>query len=234
MIDFTLLLGLNNNFQINSRSEIALRYNDVSVLENVSVSWFFSKLIGPGCDHAINIFTGLSPNQFGVARSIIVKSVLDTDMSHHFLMMAKMQNHQEELAGKNITEWFSQYNRKGATYNPALDMLCFILHLADISNPAKPHPMFLTWADAILTECFSQGDKETNIGLPISPLCDRTTTGKKQSQVGFIKFVVQPAFECLANNITRVQDVIIPCIETSLKFWEAYDEDEHANGTNNS
>ena len=225
---------MNNNFQINTRTEIALRYNDISVLENVSVSWFFSKLIGHGCDHAINIFSGLTPNQFGVARSVIVKSVLDTDMSHHFLMMAKMQSHQEELAGKDSTEWFSQYTRKGATFNPASDMLCFILHLADISNPAKPYPIFLTWADAILTECFSQGDKEATLGLPISPLCDRATTGKKQSQVGFIKFVVQPAFECLANNITEVEEVIIPCIATSLQFWEEYDEEEHANGTKNN
>lgn len=197
------------------------------------MAWFFSKLIGPERDYAIDIFSELTPDQFVIARSVIVKAVLDTDMSHHFLMMAKMQSHQEELSDKNSADWFSSYNIKGCTFNPALDMLCFILHLADISNPAKPHPMFIRWADSILNECFAQGDKESELGMPISPLCDRTTTGKKQSQVGFIKFVVQPAFVSLSKIIPEVNDVIIPCIESSLDFWENYeDEGEETNGAN--
>jgi hypothetical protein len=154
-------------------------------------------------------------------------------MSHHFLMMAKMQSHQEELASRGSSDWFSSYNVKGCTFNPALDTLCFILHLADISNPAKSHPIFIQWADAILTECFAQGDKEVEMGLPISPLCDRTTTGKKQSQVGFIKFVVQPAFLMLSKILPEVNNDIIPCIESSLEFWENYNEEEEAaNGAN--
>jgi hypothetical protein len=197
------------------------------------VSWFFSKIIGQDRDHAIDIFSALTPEQFVVARSLIVKAVLDTDMSHHFLMMAKMQSHQEELADRGSSDWFSSYNVKGCTFNPALDMLCFILHLADISNPAKSYPTFIRWADAILTECFAQGEKEAEMGLPISPLCDRATTGKKQSQVGFIKYVVQPAFVSLSKIIPEVNHVIVPCIESSLEFWEDYDpEEEEVNGAN--
>ena len=223
---------MNNNFQINSHSQVALQYNDVSVLENSSISWFFSQLIGADRNHSVDIFSGLTPELFKLARCVVIKSVLGTDMSHHFMMMAEMEDHQEELAGKDTTEWLKTYTVKGCTHDPALDMLCFILHLADISNPAKPHPMFIRWADAVLAEFYAQGDKESEMGLPISPLCDRATTSKKQSQVGFIKFVVKPAFVCLANIIPEAKDVIIPCIEKSLAFWESY-EDEEANGATN-
>lgn len=188
--------------------------------------------MGSEQDCAIDIFSGLTTVEFSTARSVIVKSVLDTDMSHHFMMMTKVQSHQEQLEDKEHVAWFEPYNVKGVSFNPALDMLCFILHLADISNPAKPHPIFMVWADLILTECFAQGDKELSMKLPISPLCERSTTGLRQSQLGFIRFVVQPAFECLASFLPKVNATVIPCIMKSLEFWENFSEDEEANGGN--
>jgi hypothetical protein len=223
---------LNNNFHTNSQSEIAIQYNDVSVLENRSITWFYSQLIGQHREAAVDIFSGLTPDQFVVARSVIITTVLDTDMSHHFMMVGDVEKHKEILDDEDIEAWFSPYTVKGCTFNPALDMLGFILHIADISNPAKPHPMFLYWANKVLAEFYVQGDKETSMGLPVSPLCDRATTSKKQSQLGFIKFVVKPAFLSLANFIPEVNDVIIPYIDKSLEFWEEYDDDatESSNG----
>lgn len=224
---------MNNNFQINSQSDVAIQYNDVSVLENMSIAWFFSKVMGPKSDCSFNIFSGLNPAQFSIARCIVVKSILGTDMSHHFQMVADIDNHAEHLTGAEPSGWFDSYSIKGCTLHPSLDMLCFILHLADISNPAKPHPLFLIWADAVLAEFYAQGDKEASMGLPISPLCDRTSTSKKMSQVGFIKFVVKPAFVTLGSIISEANDVIIPCIEKSLEFWENYNEEIDANGASN-
>lgn len=224
-------IGLNNNFQLNSQSDVAIQYNDISVLENMSITWFFSKVMGPKPDCSINIFSGLSREQFSIVRCIIVKSILGTDMSHHFQMVADIENHGEHLMEAEPSAWFDSYSIKGCTLHPSLDMLCFFLHLADISNPAKPHPLFLQWADAVLAEFYAQGDKEASMGLPISPLCDRATTSKKMSQMGFIKFVVKPAFILLGSIIAEVNDVIIPCIDKSIEFWENYDEEKEANGT---
>jgi hypothetical protein len=224
--------GLNNNFQINSHSDVAVRYNDVSVLENMSVAWLFSQVIGKNCSSSIDIFSGLNLNQFSIARSIIIKTVLGTDMSHHFLMMATMARHIEHFHAQDNKDWFTPYTHHGNTYNGSLDVLCFLLHLADISNPAKPHPMFLLWADRVLAEFYAQGDKEASLSLPISPLCDRATTGKKQSQIGFIKFVVQPAFELLGDIIPQLNEIVNPCVEESLQFWEEYEEDANGDEAN--
>ncbi|EJK77506.1 hypothetical protein THAOC_00659 [Thalassiosira oceanica] len=214
--------GLNNNYQVNSRSELAVQYNDVSVLENYSVTWqvLFSKLLGQTRDFTVDVFSGLTKEQFRRARSVIIRSVLETDMTHHFALLKKMGVHQQMLKGKPSETWLESYTNEGVNYDPSLDMLCFLLHQADISNPAKPAPLFEYWADRILQESFIQGDKEASLSLPISPLCDRETTDKRQSQVGFIKFVVQPSYQILGDLLPRFATTVFPYIDSALEYWE--------------
>ena len=45
----------------------------------------------------------------------------------------------------------------------------------------------------------SQGDKETALGLPNSPLCNRTETLVPESQVGFIDFIIVPSMNLLGD-----------------------------------
>lgn len=212
--------GLNNNFQINTHSELAVQFNDVSVLENNSVTWLFKKLLGQSRDFTIDIFSGLSDEQFSKMRTIIIKSVLETDMTHHFSLLKRIRIHSEMHRGKDAEEWFESYTIEGVKYDPSLDMLCFLLHQADISNPAKPYPLFTIWAEKILAESYAQGDQEASLSLPKSPLCDRLTTDKRQSQIGFIKFVVQPSYQLLGDIIPPFASTVFPCIERSLEFWE--------------
>jgi len=218
--------GRNNNFQINSRSEYAVKYNDLSVLENMSVSWFFSQIIGAERDPAIDILSGLSSEQFAKARNLLIKSVLETDMTHHFSLLKKIKIHHSKLKGKCPKEWLLPYSSDGVTNDPSTDMLCFLLHQADISNPAKPYPLFVKWADCVMTESYEQGDKEASMSLPISPLCDRANTDLKQSQVGFIKFVVRPSCETLGEIIPEFGNVVLPHLSNNLTYWENYDSGE--------
>ena len=46
--------------------------------------------------------------------------------------------------------------------DPALQVLRFILHLADISSQAKPDPLFTCWSHGVLEDFFYQGDEEKN------------------------------------------------------------------------
>lgn len=69
--------------------------------------------------------------------------------------------------------------------------------------------MFLSWT----------GDKEKELGLPISPLCDRDTVKKADSQIGFLKFVVRPTYLLLGAILPKVNDVVMPIIDEQIAYW---------------
>lgn len=200
--------GKNNNFQIQSKSEFALQYNDQSILENMHLSKAFTRVLGNGGNTAVDIFKKMKPKQYSSIRNMVIEAVLHTDMTKHFasvnlLKGLMLSNPTEELVGTDHS-W---------------TILHFLLHLADISNPAKPGPMFEIWTDRCLDEFFKQGDEEKKMGLPISPLCDRESTERAESQIGFIQYVVMPAFKVMSKCIPKVEEVILPIIEDNLDFW---------------
>ena len=204
--------GFNNSFQVNARSKLAILYNDKSVLENMHASKVFEKLIGEDRDPKIDIFAGLNKVQVNTIRHIMVEAILHTDMTKHFetvnVLKAMSLRHEDkdkilELDDADETTLFF-----------------YLLHAADISNPSKPSPLCVEWADRCLEEFFAQGDIEKARGLPVSPLCDRETTFRPQSQIGFIKFVILPTFKVLAEFLPQVDEQILPLINENLSFWE--------------
>ncbi|GIZ04406.1 hypothetical protein CEXT_145861 [Caerostris extrusa] len=50
----------------------------------------------------------------------------------------------------------------------------------------------------------SMGDKEKELGLPFSPLCDRNSTLVAESQIGFIDFIVSPSLEVCGDMLDRI------------------------------
>merc|ERR1740123_1116072 len=70
--------------------------------------------------------------------------------------------------------------------------LQLFLHIGDCSNPLKLFPASQSWADRILSEFFTQGDSEKELGLPIGMLNDRDKVSRPGSQHGFINFLVAP------------------------------------------
>lgn len=55
-----------------------------------------------------------------------------------------------------------------------------------------------------------EGDREAELGLPFSPLCDRQTTLVAESQIGFIDFIVYPTFSLLTD---MAEKIVIPLVE---------------------
>lgn len=56
----------------------------------------------------------------------------------------------------------------------------------------------------MLEEFFRQGDKEKELGLPFSPLCDRNNTLVAESQIGFIEFIVEPSMQVCSDMLESV------------------------------
>ncbi|XP_054168087.1 dual specificity calcium/calmodulin-dependent 3',5'-cyclic nucleotide phosphodiesterase 1-like [Oppia nitens] len=176
--------GTTNNFHVMSGSEITMIYNDRSVLENFHISAAF-KVIR---ENDSNIVVNLSKEEYREFRSLVIDMVLATDMSSHFLQIKTLKT----LLGH--TE-FNIDKPKGLSY---------ILHSADISHPSKSFDLHYRWTKLLMEEFFRQGDMESELGLPYSPLCDRNTTLIPQSQIGFIDFIVAPTMELCGDLIDRV------------------------------
>lgn len=169
--------GFNNNFHINSGSKLALKYNDRSVLENhhCSVGWKLAMLP----QH--NVVMALPREQRNNFRNIFISSILATDMT----------GHGNQLKGLSDLHGMETITKP----NDQMRLLGHVLHSADISNVSKPFDYANAWVQLVMSEFFKQGDKEKDLNLPVSPLCDRQKTDVDASEVGFIKFVVKPWFE---------------------------------------
>jgi hypothetical protein len=206
--------GKNNSYLINSKSPTALLYNDVSVLESMHASRAFRLLLGSAREDDVNITARLSPSQFASFRSNFIKSVLATDMSKHFKSLAKLRAEVNSIGISDPGKFF--HGDHSSISHPML----FMLHCADISNPAKPDPICIEWTDRCLGEFFAQGDAERAEGLPVSPMCDRNTTDRNDSQIGFIKFIIMPTYELLSELIPESSLSILPILKENLKYWE--------------
>ena len=103
--------------------------------------------------------------------------------------------------------------------------MCLLLHAVDVSHPTKSWELHKEWTARCMEEFFRQGDKERELGLDISPLCDRDSTQVPQSQIGFINYIVSPLFDVFSEVINYVldrkdeTDPWHPNLELNRKGW---------------
>jgi 3',5'-cyclic-nucleotide phosphodiesterase/cAMP-specific phosphodiesterase 4 len=103
------------------------------------------------------------------------------------------------------------------------------LKCADIAHGAKSLALHKEWSGMITREFFSQGDKERDLGLPVSPLCDRESVVLSKSQKGFLSFLVLPLFESYETFIGQgieeegdhLYKIPVVHIKDNIAFWEA-------------
>nr|XP_026488694.1 calcium/calmodulin-dependent 3',5'-cyclic nucleotide phosphodiesterase 1 isoform X3 [Vanessa tameamea] len=173
--------GTTNNFHVMSGSDTALLYNDRAVLENHHISAAFRLIRDEEC----NILQNLSRDEFREFRTLVIDMVLATDMSFHFQQLKNMRS-LLTLAEPTVDK------------SKAVSL---VLHCCDISHPAKRWDLHHRWTMSLLDEFFLQGDKERELGLPFSPLCDRNNTLVAESQIGFIDFIVEPSMGVCADML---------------------------------
>ncbi|XP_030613946.1 high affinity cGMP-specific 3',5'-cyclic phosphodiesterase 9A [Archocentrus centrarchus] len=193
--------GYNNAYQINARTELALRYNDISPLENHHCAVAFEILERTES----NVFRNLSLDQYKRIREGIIKCILATDMSRHNEILNKF---------KSILPTFDFTNKDHR------DVLMMILiKVSDISNEARPMEVAEPWLDCLLQEFFNQSDVEKLEGLPVTPFMDRDKVTKPSSQTGFIRFVLMPLFIELANLFPCLEQHIIDPVRKALDYY---------------
>uniref|UniRef100_A0A8D2G1A3 Phosphodiesterase n=1 Tax=Theropithecus gelada TaxID=9565 RepID=A0A8D2G1A3_THEGE len=194
--------GYNNTYQINARTELAVRYNDISPLENHHCAVAFRILAEPEC----NIFSNIPPDGFKQIRQGMITLILATDMARHAEIMDSFKEKMEN---------FDYSNEEHMTLLKMILIKC-----CDISNEVRPMEVAEPWVDCLLEEYFMQSDREKSEGLPVAPFMDRDKVTKATAQIGFIKFVLIPMFETVTKLFPMVEAIMLQ------PLWESRDRYE--------
>lgn len=195
--------GLTNGFLEKTQHEIAVRYNDVSILESYHVSEAFALI------KDMALLSHLKPEEFRTFRTLMIQCVLGTDMVKHQQHLVEAQNklsHADLSQEKNV-------------------VLPIFTHAADISNLTRPFEVSKQWSTRVLQEFFEQGDKERDLGLPVSFLCDRYTVTIEKSQIGFISGIVLPYFSAIFTSFPEFEDIVAN-LTTNRAIWTKVLEDK--------
>ncbi|XP_022917605.2 3',5'-cyclic-AMP phosphodiesterase isoform X7 [Onthophagus taurus] len=203
--------GLTNQFLINSSSELALMYNDESVLENHHLAVAFKLLQNDGCD----IFCNMAKKQRQTVRKMVIDMVLSTDMSKHMSLLADLKTMVEtkKVAGSGVLLLDN--------YTDRIQVLENLVHCADLSNPTKPLALYRRWVDLLMEEFFRQGDREREAHMDISPMCDRHSATIEKTQVGFIDYIVHPLWETWADLVHPDAQDILDTLEENRDWYQS-------------
>ena len=191
--------GYNNSFHQSTGSDLALTYNGISVQENYSASYLFRILRKPEC----NIFARLNDEEMSKMRTRLIDMILDTDAKNHFMLMTRFK-HALEL--KKLSRGL---------------LSSMILHVADVSNPARPGKVSRKWAYVVQSEFFRQGDKEKELNMKRSPFMDREFENLPRMQGAFIDAVVQPVFKLFADFLPLVEGQCLKPLLQNRAFWQS-------------
>ena len=299
--------GVTNQFHINTLSDYAVEYNDVSVLENYHIAYAFKlmrqedcnwfdelpkkiqrymreqmikmvlgtdmkyhntkvqqvtqlsklmksqlnrrngrdSLISVGSDlsliqtnlmdtHNINtppLSTGLplsnrnsiqltlpDDEELDLTSKPRIKTIADIPLQKHSKLEGLMNNMSEHLSTQVSDEIVKETRLDGVDDERSF-LLQFIVHLSDISNAAKGLKAGKKWGQRLMDEFFNQGDRERQMGVNVSPMCDRFRSPIEKSQIGFIQYVLIPSYESFVEIVPEVSKAQ-SMLGVNLQYWK--------------
>uniref|UniRef100_A0A0G4HX23 Phosphodiesterase n=1 Tax=Chromera velia CCMP2878 TaxID=1169474 RepID=A0A0G4HX23_9ALVE len=199
--------GFNNTLLIQIQHPIAVRYNDISPLENHHVAAAFALMMKEGRRDPLET---LSEEQYVSIRRTMIKMVLATDNASHASQMSMFKTKMTRQDFPSL----KQLEDKQLLLN-------MLLHAADISNPAKPLQMYLEWVPRVMEEFWRQGDVEKSKHLTVTPFYDRDNCVIAKCQAGFVEVLCHPLFEALTTFLGPDSSVLMTHIEVVRAHWRA-------------
>jgi class 3 adenylate cyclase len=189
--------GFNNAFHATTMSELAITYNSISIMENFSAAFLFRILSKPSA----NILARIPEADCKKLRGRLIDMILDTDAKNHFILMTRFKH---GLEMKQLSRGL---------------LSSMLLHIADVSNPTRPGKVCRQWAFNVQEEFFRQGDKEKELGLPLSPFMDREYENLPRMQGAFTDALVSPVFHLVSEFLPKITDNCIKSMQVNRAFW---------------
>jgi len=192
--------GTNNPFHVATQSAIAMRYNNISVLENYHAAYAMHILKKENLmeNHAV-----ISPEDVACFNEIVISSILATDVSKHKSLFATLP-----LQDPDWTK--AEHRRLG---------IMMLVECADISNEIRSHSFSEMWAPLVEEEFFRQGDRERQLGMKPKPAFTRGEPDIASEQIGFITYLCVPAYKACTALFPKMQ-ASVDALERNKEAWE--------------
>ena len=195
--------GLNNTYQKNAGTPLAIRYNDHSVLESYHCACASEILALPSCD-----FLAARPDLKKRLRELMVPIILTTDVSMHKKHHGDLL---DILRSGTAFEWSEPAHR--------LIVLRNFMMMSDLNNETRSFRHSQMWGPLVQEEFYRQGDVERQQGLPVLPMMERTARVEHEQQ-GFIKYLCLPLYETNSQLLPALQ-VCVANLRRNLESWAA-------------
>ncbi|XP_022241096.1 high affinity cAMP-specific and IBMX-insensitive 3',5'-cyclic phosphodiesterase 8B-like isoform X2 [Limulus polyphemus] len=218
--------GKNSAFLCNTKDELAILYNDLSVLESYHAARAFKLTLS---DKNVNILQNLDRDMYQVVRESIIDMVLATEMTKHFEHLSKFVNvlktivPNEEAEDDKLENCQEVLITMSSPENVKL-VKRMLIKCADISNAARPTKLCVEWATRITEEYCRQTDEEKAKALPVvMPTFDRTTMSLPKAQLGFIDYFINDMF----SSWDAFGDFpeLIDHIQSNYQYWKEQDDE---------
>ncbi|OAA58391.1 3'5'-cyclic nucleotide phosphodiesterase, catalytic domain protein [Niveomyces insectorum RCEF 264] len=189
--------GVNNGFLVVLNTPLAQLYNDRSVLESFH------------CAAYSQILRRYWPAAFDDTkmRSLMISSILSTDMGLHFDYIKRLVSVQDKLAENNSTDgWDGRMIEEQTALACALLIKC-----ADISNVARRHDAAVQWMHILSDEFSRQAFMEDQLAIKSSLVSQpkKDNASLFRAQLGFMNMFAIPLFQ----GVSRVMPSLQYCVD---------------------
>lgn len=196
--------GLNNAFHVNSKSQLAQKYSNSSVLENHHLEVCFG-IMKEASKNPLARWTQEEQIWF---REEMTRMVIKTDMSFH----------------NDLTRMLEQRSKQTQPFDLSLKedravYLEVILHAADIANSVRPFAQSEVLATRLALEFNLQAEKEQALGLPVSVPLQQTIMDVCKGEQGFLNYVAKPYWQAMHGCFPALEVQLLE-LENNVISWQ--------------
>lgn len=131
-------------------------------------------------------------------RKLMIESVLNTDLSKHFMLLTELKTKLGNDFPKNTME-------------DKVLILSLTLRISDHFKVMRGPTIFFKWMEAMFEEFFKQGEMEKLLDLPLSKFMDRDSTNKEKAFSNYLNVVCRPLLTTylILVNDTEVHNALV-------------------------
>lgn len=214
-------MGFNNNFMINSKSELSLIYNDINVLENYHASEGYKAI------QKYDLLKIDAPKQ-KTFRQRLISMIIATDPVNHSKVNGLIKN---KLANKNEEENNDVIKcvlNEQRLVEDQQDLMNFFISFSDTAHSCKDFEITFEWTSRLMEEFWHQGDIEKKLELPVSFLCERKDAYVGKGQIGFIQAIILPTVNTLLSICPKLS-FFMDKLDDNISKWNNYLEEIEKN-----